>query len=80
MGQIRTEYNTKHDEITYSVVGWMSSSCPASDEGIEYVKVRTSVVPVSWFVYKEKSASSKEFAWLTGIVTLSQSPAGDKLL
>lgn len=47
---------------------------------MEYVKVRTRVLLASWFVYREKSASSNEFALLTGIVMLSQSPEGLKVL
>jgi hypothetical protein len=58
------------------VVGWKNSTCSVSDAGIEYRSVRMLVFPVLTWVKTENSAERRSFAWETGILISSMSPAG----
>jgi hypothetical protein len=58
-------------------VGWISSTCPFNDSGIEYERVRMVFSPVLSLVNSVNSAANISFALETGIEMLSQSPAGE---
>lgn len=59
------------------IVGCTRSKWPWSSVGIEYASVRTICLPVSECSNVWKLAAKMSFAWLTGMVNASQSPAGE---
>lgn len=58
------------------IVGWTKSMCDCRIVGTEYWSVRILVAPLATCVNTENSAESRSFAWVTGILISSMSPAG----